>query len=233
MDDSTHIPVYKDYLKWEQATPPVNSRETNGVSDRDAIAYLGRCLAVPSLKTLVQRYRKIANEDAALVTFPYHEKLAIKVLLPLHQAKAAFVLGHELSCIAMCGMIAEMLASLRFDVSRYGTCGSMSMTIEAQRQVFGNDFENLPHSRRIDVMLGCGLIDLDTANMFRDVAGTRNNYLHSFSQPHEKLAADAKRLYGLVVKLVIRITGLDAKDGSTWMSQELLEYLKCPSPTSP
>src|SRR5258707_5386787 len=81
----------------------------------------------PLLGTLRERYEQVNGLDVQLFLFPHEKILVEKVLIPFHQAKVAFVLGHELGCIALCGMVAEMLATFRFQVSPHGT-GPQAMT---------------------------------------------------------------------------------------------------------
>src|SRR5690606_4368074 len=97
------------------------------------------------LGVLKARYERLTECDYPLFAFPYDQVVAEKVMIPLHQAKVAFILGYELGCIAMCGMVGEMLASLRFKMSRFGS-GPDAWTPSRQERLLGRGFEHIEHS---------------------------------------------------------------------------------------
>lgn len=223
-DQPRMVPSYLNYLRWLETDEVIAKAMGSEPNADSALGWLCRTLTPPVLPVLRLRYAKVANADNHLALFPYKTNIAVKVLIPLLQAKAAFVMGHELSCIAMCGMVGEMLANLRFEMSPHGR-GPQALNEDQQKKLFGKPFGRLDHSRRIDVLDSLGLVDKPTADLFRDLASKRNDYLHGFSQPHETLGADACRLYGVTALLVGRITGLSVKGTQVSMSQELLDYL--------
>ena len=174
---------------------------------------------------LKARYRNLIGSDDELFVFPAEEALIEKVLIPLHQAKVAYVLGHELGCIALAGMVAEMLATLRFKVSRFGS-GEEAMTESRQERLFGKSFERLQHTARVGTLELLQLIDHQTADEFMVLSRIRNKYLHRLSEPHQELARDAAQAYRIAVKLAVKVLGLGSRDGGVAISPEVLVYIK-------
>lgn len=175
----------------------------------------------PLLQVLRYRYAHFKNADNELFFFPTTRSDVVqKVLIPLFQAKAAFVLGHELSCIAMCGMVGEMLTIVRFEMSRN------TLTRAQQGRLLGGLFENIQQRRRVQLLELMGMLDTETANELNDLGGVRNTYLHNLSKPHDDMWRDAVRAYKLAVRLTAKILGFGLKNGQVTISPEFLDYLK-------
>src|SRR5262245_30780423 len=94
-----------NYLRWIEADETMQKLGFT-LNAESALNWFCQTLHRPLMSALVGRYAQVANLDHALFFFPTeHPVLVEKVLIPLHQAKVAFVLGHEFGCIAMCGMV--------------------------------------------------------------------------------------------------------------------------------
>ena len=66
----------------------------------------------------VTRYREIAAVSAPLFVAPAEENILQKLVWPLRHAKGSYALGNYLGCIALCGMVGEMVAILLWDISK-------------------------------------------------------------------------------------------------------------------
>src|SRR6266850_8189139 len=66
--------------------------------------------AASDLQTLIARYREISTEDVRLSIVPNEERITDKLVAPLRHAKASYMVGNFLATLALCGMVAEMLA---------------------------------------------------------------------------------------------------------------------------
>lgn len=227
--ESVTVQVVINYLRWLATEGILGQHPLN--SDMALEWFCATLPHRPLIEVLKARYLQIANYDTRLSLVPVDKMLMEKVFIPLHQAKVAYVLGHELACIALSGMASEMLATLRFQMSTYGS-GSHKMAKTRQERLFGNTFERIDHSRRVGVLELLNLIDAETGDYFREIAKIRNAYLHRISHSHEEMSRDAKRSYQLVAELAARILGIEIKDGKAVVRQELIDLLQRPNTDS-
>ena len=70
-----------------------------------------------SIDNLIVRYKEISIENPRLSIVPAEDRILEKLIWPLRHAKASFVIGNYLGTISLCGMVAEMVAILYFDIS--------------------------------------------------------------------------------------------------------------------
>lgn len=228
------IAAMLNYLRWFAAEEKAGEAMGLPFNAETSLEWFCQTLQRPVLDALKGRYAALAGIDHQIAVFPTEQALVEKVLIPLHQAKVAFVLGHELGCIALSGMVAEMLATLRFQVSPLGS-GPTALTEARQQRLFGNPFERIDHSRRVGILELTGLIDLQTGDLFKEMSKIRNAYLHRLSHPHEEMAKDARRSYELAVMLAVKVLGLGIAQGGAKISPEVLAYIKArrPAGTTP
>jgi hypothetical protein len=206
-----------NYLRWlsaEGIVPPCTA-ET-------ALEWFCQTLTHrPVLESLLGRYDHFKNVDNALTFFPVEDaQIAEKILIPLHQAKVAFVMGHELSCIALCGMVGEMLAIVRFEMS------SNTLTRQQQQRLLGGPFENIEHGRRIRLLELMEMLDKETADTLNDLRSIRNTYLHNLSKSHKDMWQDALKTYKLTVNIAKKVLGLGIKEALPTISPEFRDYLR-------
>lgn len=215
------LKVALNYLRWLEADGALEAPTSDSTLE-------WFCRTVPHrplLPLLVGRYAKLGNSDARLAAFPVEQVLMEKVLIPLHQAKVAFIMGHEIGCIALCGMVGEMLAIFRFQVSVHGS-GPQAMSESQQERLFSRPFERIEHSRRIGLLEMLKLIDTQTADEFLKLSKLRNTYLHRLSQDHDQLATQAIEAYRTVGKLAEKILGLGFQTRAVKISPEVLAYIR-------
>ncbi|MCK4543859.1 MAG: hypothetical protein KAU17_16625 [Spirochaetales bacterium] len=62
------------------------------------------------------RYQELREVDKGFVMAPAEKWIQLKVIAPLRQAKANYILSNYLSTIALCGMTAEMASMLIYDM---------------------------------------------------------------------------------------------------------------------
>jgi hypothetical protein len=215
------LTVAVNYLRWLEADGVLDPPTTD-----TTLEWLCRTIPHrPLVPSLIGRYAQLGNSDGMLFAFPLEQVLMEKVLIPLHQAKAAFIMGHELGCIALSGMVGEMLSIFRFQISPHGS-GPHAMTETQQERFFGRTFERIDHGRRIGILELLRLIDSQTADQFLRLSRTRNAYLHRLSEPHEELAKNAKEAYGIVAGLAAKILGLGIETRVVKISPEVLDYVR-------
>jgi len=180
------------------------------------------------LKTLHERYDEISHEETAgrgLFLAPMDQVLLEKLVWPLRQAKASYVLGNHLGTIALCGLVAEMTTILVFELNQ-------------SSKVSAPAFEKLSQHARITFLSGKAIkvagkdvqdtriIDDDLKRCLDGIRNLRKKYLHYLSQDHTPLSVDARRIYGETVATVVAVLGQEIKDGQLVVNPQLLDYLK-------
>jgi len=174
---------------------------------------------------IIHRYGQITSKSPNIVAAPSDQKILQKLVWPLRYAKAAYIFGNYLSTIAMCGLVAEMVSILLFEISD-SKINNRRMGIKEQNALFGSSFENLGQQRRVDVLFAYKIIDEATKSQFDMVRTKRRRYLHLWSEEHEQLANDAVAVYDATVRLVVKVVGQDFRDGKLLLNPALVTYLR-------
>jgi len=175
--------------------------------------------------TLVGRYKEISSETVALAVVPAEQRILDKLVWPLRHAKASYMVGNYLAVIALAGMVAEMVALLRWEVSEISLNGR-PMTADGEKALFGTTFERLGQERRLQVLSAYGLIDAAARGRFDIIKETRRGYLHLWSQDHDSLPGDAIKSYHAAVALVATTIGQEFREGKIVINQPLVKYLE-------
>jgi hypothetical protein len=178
-----------------------------------------------AIAEIVNRYRQISDKSADILVAPAETKLLQKLIWPLRHAKAAYMFGNYLGTIAMCGLVAEMVAILLFEISD-PKINNKQMGHKEQSALFGRSFEKLGQERRIDVLFAYGIVDDAMKARFEVVRTKRSRYLHLWSEKHEQLPNDAVAVYDATVSLVIKVIGQDFQDGKLLLNPALVTYLR-------
>lgn len=176
------------------------------------------------LSSLADRYREISTEPKRLFAAPAEPRILEKLVWPLRHAKASYMVGNYLGTISLCGMVAEMVAGLIFDMGEIRMNDKL-IKEEEQKRLFGSTFEKLSQNRRTEVLSAYGLIDVEMKAELDLIRTKRRRYLHLWSQDHELLPGDARETYHAAVGIVVRTLGQDVKDGKILLSPQLLKYL--------
>src|SRR6266487_2906542 len=88
------------------------------------------------LPILIARYREISREDVRLSIVPIEERISDKLVAPLRHAKASYMVGNFLATLALCGMVAEMLALLLWEMTEI-PINRQRMTSQEEENLFG------------------------------------------------------------------------------------------------
>lgn len=194
-------------------------------SPQDFLAYMCATGQSADPAELAKRYKEIAKEPVQLFAVPAEQRILDKLIWPLRHAKASYVLGNHVGTIALCGMVAEMVTMLLFDLASVQINGQ-PMDDKRQEAVFGREFEKLDQSRRVHVLFAYGIIDDTARQNFDLIRTTRRKYLHLWSQDHEALPGDAVKVYHASVSLVARAIGQGVAEGAVALNPALVKYLE-------
>jgi hypothetical protein len=165
------------------------------------------------LDTVKARYREVSNHDQDLVFSLHESELTSNLFWPLRSAKANFMIGSYVGCIALCGLVAEKLAIL---------VHAVNTTDEAALQ----EFERKDQPRRVKELKQRALIADEAVNDFGAIRDARKRYLHFWNTNAERLVNDAKRSYAAAVRLVLAVMDLRLSDGAITLNPRLAEFLK-------
>ncbi len=177
------------------------------------------------LPTLIARYREISREDVRLSIVPNEERISDKLVAPLRHAKASYMVGNFLATLALCGMVAEMLALLLWEMTEI-PINRQRMTSQEEENLFGRTFAKLGQDRRVRVLLTYALISVRVRDDLELVRKTRNKYLHLWSQDHRELPNDAVAVFKAAVRVTVAVLGQDIVDGKFVLKPQLLKYLQ-------
>lgn len=229
------ISGYPYPLVWEEADP--EGPGVGPLSLTNALSFMG-CITMDSqLELLKQRYLAITLEEgtAILHTVPPEVKIVAKLVTPLRSAKASYMLGDMLGAVAHCGLVAEMVAILLFDMAELHHNGAR-LDDPLQRSLFGNTFEQLGQERRLAVLRAYDLITEDERQAFAAIKSSRNKYLHTFSHEPTDPDRDARAAYSRAYQLVFRVLGSTDPERPEMLSNALRSFLErngCPVPLEP
>jgi hypothetical protein len=178
------------------------------------------------LESLTNRYREISGGAKNLSVAPAEPNILEKLVWPLRNAKACYMVGNYLGTISLCGMVAEMVAILIFEISNISINGK-PMDKLTQESIFGRTFENLGQDQRVRVLHAMVEgIDTEVKSWFDVVRTKRKRYLHFFSQEHTQIIQDAREVFDAAVKIVLKVIGQNAKDGVILLNPDLIKYLE-------
>jgi hypothetical protein len=177
------------------------------------------------LSALVERYREISAEPVRLFAAPAEQRVLEKLVWPLRHAKVAYMFGNYLGTIAMCGLVAEMVALFLFEIGEIRV-NSKPLTEKGQRELFGRSFEKLSQDRRVSILHAYGMIDDPLRDAFNLVREQRRRYLHYWSQEHDALPGDAQGAFRAAALLTVSAFGQNIQEGKLVLNPRFVKYLE-------
>ena len=204
----------------DQPIPPDRS-----VNIESVIEYLCRPDQDISVKTLSQRYISISSGEDRLFIVPNEERILNKLIWPLKNAKASYMLGNYLGTISLCGMVSEMISILLFDISDF-TINKSPLDDSLQQKIWGSTFEKLGQYRRVEILYAYNIINSELKVKFDLVRTTRKKYLHLWSQDFDNLPKDAIEVYHASISIVVKILGQNIENGKIILNPKIIKYLQ-------
>lgn len=225
MPEDKLIDVFVNPLQFLELDEPWASLQKEKPSLESFIDFICIPGVGSDLKSLVKRYKEISVEKKRLFAAPSEQRILDKLVWPLRNAKAAYMCGNYLNTIALCGMVAEMVAILLFEINQF-RLNNKPMSEKDQISVFGRKFEKLGQDRRVNILAAYAVIDNSQKEAFEGIRLTRNKYLHLWSQDHEQLPPDAITSFESAVLLVVSAIGQNIQDGKLSLNPALISYLE-------
>lgn len=144
-------------------------------------------------REVLKRYIEITNKETHVIFAPAYPNIIERIVKPLVIAKRHYSLGEYISCIAVSGIICEMLAILIWKMSIIKIHGK-DISADEEEKIFGEDIESVGQKRRLDILFAFVAISDDLFTKFNNVRETRNKYLHAWEYDTRQQKGDAKRL---------------------------------------
>ena len=200
---------------------PVDFSNPDGSTDKltveEVLGFLGPPGTRPHIDSLVERYRELGPVPMGLRVIPAEQGILSRIAWPLREARASYTVGNHLSVIALCGIVAEMVAIFLWKIT--------GLKID-ERKLFGNKFDSLAQHRRTDVLHVCKAITQENKGSFDKIRSIRNRYLHNWSADYDALQTDAREAIHETVLLVEIAIGAEGfQDGVVIEREGLREYL--------
>ena len=165
--------------------------------------------------SLTQSYRQISGSDE-LVIVPAENRILHKLVWPLRYAKSSYIVGNYLGTVSLCGLVAEMVAILRYTIAD-----------EAIKTISDHEYQKCGQKCRILLLKRLNLIDADTKTLFDAIREMRRKFLHNLFVDDESLKNDALLCYKNASKLLIfLLSPMHIQDGRALFNPELIEYLR-------
>jgi hypothetical protein len=225
MPDDRLIEVFLNPLQFLDVDEPWAAVVEREVSPESVLDFICTPGIGSDLKSIISRYKKISIEKTRLFAAPNEQRILDKLVWPLRHAKAGYMCGNYLGTIALCGMVAEMVAMLLFEISNF-MLNNRPMSEKDQESVFGSKFEKLGQERRVQILSVYGIINDGLRQAFDAIRTTRRRYLHLWSQDHDQLPSDAEKSFNAAVLIVVSAIGQNIKDGKLVLNPALVKYLE-------
>jgi len=218
------IKAWINPLAFIEVDEPWASRPPSEVTAEIILGYMCPTTS-PDVKTLVEKYKEISVEEKRLNVVPAEERILEKLIWPLRHAKAAYMVGNNLGTISLCGIVAEMVTVLYFDISNI-LIGGDKLDEDKQKLLFGRRFEKLGQERRVKILRSFNIISEEMEDKLNQIRMIRRKYLHLWSQDHERLPKDAIEIFKMAESIVAEIIGQDIEDGYFKLNPAILKYLE-------
>lgn len=212
-------------LQFLEVDEPWASEESEQPTLEDVIKFLCTPGIDHNIESLIARYKEISKEQTRIFAAPAEQRILEKLIWPLRHAKASYTVGNYIGTISLCGMVAEMVAILLFEMHSFHI-NNKPLEQQDQTALFGSPFEKLSQDRRVKVLQAFNIVDNDITSAFEVLRLTRRKYLHLWSQDHEKLPGDAVVMYDKAVFIAAKVIGQNIIGGKIQLNPALVTYLK-------
>lgn len=222
---SAHVNLFG---AWDPRFTPqaVFSRQPGTELIRELIEYVLEVKPECLTEIAIERFANISPLELYLPIVPDEQKFVERLLKPLKSAKRLYCIGEFLGTVALSGLVGESLAMLVYRIHKI-RFGGKQIEKSQEQQLFGKDFDALDQSRRIEILQSLGLINDTQKQLFSDLRGMRNKYLHLWDVDSSQLESDAKKCFLNAMKLFKEISGVRTEPSGTFaMNPNLLAYVK-------
>lgn len=223
MDEDISIDVFINPLAFLEVDQPWASLGEREPTPQDIFNFLCTPGVSADVRSLTGRYKEISQEESRLFVAPNDQRILEKLVWPLRHAKASYILGNFLSTIALCGVVAEMLAIFIFELAQIE---GIEINNENSSKISGQAFEKMGQKNRVRTLWKSGVIDGQMKSNYDLVRNTRKKYLHLWSQDHDILPRDSVAVFNATVLIVVNAFGLGIEKSTLSVKPSVISYLK-------
>lgn len=177
---------------------------------------------------VLRRYVELSPIDNYHPIIPHTERLITRLFSPLKSAKRCYCLGEYLATIELAAHVAEMLATLLWEMTPVNYNGKV-VDRSFEKDALGDEFERLGQYRRINALRAFNLIDQLQFDAFNCLRTTRKKYFHLWSGDFSRIKEDACASYFKIMDLIkgiLRIGLSTQHSGTVSMNTLLLKYMQ-------
>ncbi|MYD10452.1 MAG: hypothetical protein F4X02_10470 [Chloroflexi bacterium] len=176
----------------------------------DILCSRGTCSDLSAFK---ERYSAVSAMDQDLGVLIREPGISANLVEPLRESKMNFLLGNFVSSIALCGVVAEMLAILIYN---------MNIHDKNKR----NQFDSWSQHKRIRELKEEGFIEDRIAIDLNEIREIRKSSLHRWNRAKEDTTDQALQAYAAAARLVRKVAIQEFKDGKCLLNSDLIKYLE-------
>jgi hypothetical protein len=212
-------------LQFHSSVKPPYGETASGPDPETVLSFLCAPGFDREVNDLVERFRKISKEKVRLVVAPREERILRKLVWPLRNAKASFMLGNHLGTISLCAAVGETLTLLLLDLSTYGPDGKpKGMTMHGGESV--EVFENMSQEERIRRLRKERAVEEAIADLLDLIRATQRRYLPLWPDDGVRLERDAVAVYHAAVAAVVHTLDPQVSEGKVVLPEPLVNYLE-------
>lgn len=195
-------------------------------SESELLRHLCSINLPADIDAILERYEALMSEvDTEVQISPADKQILEKFVFPIKHAQNSHILGNYLGCIALCGTVSEMVAIMRFKITRM-KIRDEPLSETAEKQLFGSTFERLGQERRVNILQAFGILaDQEVKRAFDRIRTIRRKYLHFLTQGHDMIAEDATEAIACATRLLIWLMGPTIEDNNIRFDQAFTQYL--------
>ena len=178
------------------------------------------------LEKIKERYLRLSTSDLDIFVVPAENVILNKIVWPLKSAKQAFCLADFIGCIALCGMVCEMVMVFIYDL--VATQSNLNHLAHKDQQLFvDRKYERRGQEERIKKLRKLGFIPDSMSKDAHTVRKIRREYLHFLNKDFAKLEEDAYLAYVAAFRVVKSLVELPLGDeGRLAIPSHLKSYLE-------
>jgi len=223
-EQGRHYRAWINPLQFHSAVEPALGTSAGDLTEAAVLNFICTPGVAADLRSLTKRFRTISKEKVRLVAAPSEERILAKLIWPLRNAKASYMVGNFLGTISLCAAVAETVAILLLDLRE------IEKRLETGEDADGtlplvSRHENLARIERIRELRERGIIDDGLGLLFDLVRSRRQRYLPLWPDDRDTIPEDAVEAYHATVAIVVHAIGQDLGEGTIQLQPALVRYL--------
>lgn len=173
--------------------------------------------------SILLRYIEITKDDTHVSIVPVVARITKQLSEPLASAKREYCFGEYLACIALCGVVGELLAVYLWNYSKV-KINNTELNQSDERKLFTRPFQEQTQGRKIGILSAFD-IGKDSLQTFSDLNVIRNRHLHPKLTLTSDDQSDAKNAFLLASALYKNLLGVNLEGNDKLILSPLLQKI--------